>query len=114
MVNYLDSDGKKIEKGFYERNSCTDDRMFFKAILRGEIVYFTGQYQEETGKPIVNIKDYKIRNVSMEYDENDCRKLIPVSAEEIKSKIKKLRRNANWLEKNLKNNFPRQNSISPS
>ena len=89
MIEYLDGNGKKLEKGFY------------KPVNLQDLVYFTGRYGEE-GLPIFDTRN-EGENLSSQLDTHLVRRLVRFSKETIHDKIKELKKQTNWLEEKLKN-----------
>lgn len=87
MVEYLDMDNKKLEKGFYSYTGTED------------LVYFTGEYNEESKFPIFE----------KEKDEGDkgelpifvVRRLYKIAKEETRERLSKLKKTTQWLEKRV-------------
>jgi hypothetical protein len=96
MANYIDNNGKKIEKGFYRENHS------------GNLVYFTGKYDKETKFPVFE-KENEIGNQKF-FPLHVVRGLCKLNNKEIEEKLNNLKLNdkkeeASWLEKKLKENI---------
>jgi hypothetical protein len=87
MVRYNDNKGKKIQKGFYRYSNS------------GNLIYFTGKYDEDTKLPIFE-KDSEIENTKI-FPNHVTIQLCRIYRREIRKTIKELKEKTNWLEKKL-------------
>ena len=93
MANYVDNNGKKIEKGFYRENHF------------GNLIYFTGNYDKETKFPVFE-KENEIGNTKL-FPLHVVRGLYKLNKKEIEEKLNALKLNDkketySWLEEKLK------------
>jgi hypothetical protein len=87
MKEYLDREGKKLEKGFYTFTQT------------GRLEYFTGNYNQD-GLPLFD--DIENINKPKAFFCHNVMRLIGVSKDEIKKKINDLEKEKSWMEQKLK------------
>jgi hypothetical protein len=107
MVNYIDSKGKKIEKGFYETP-------FVRGLPGeggqegGEIIYFTGKFDKKNNPIVICSSDYDTknkRNYSLKerpYNKDWFNDLKRVDTDKINKKVEDLELKLNWFKETLK------------
>jgi hypothetical protein len=89
MEEYLDAEGKKLEKGFY-KNKVDDD-----------IIYFTGEYNKNRD-PVFEINDYLLSNFHLPLQGGSGVLLNKINKKEVEEIINRSKNKINWLEEKLK------------
>jgi uncharacterized alpha/beta hydrolase family protein len=88
MIEYLDEDGKKLEKEFYSYPDSDN------------LVYFTGKYDEKTGLPIFEIETEMGNERGLPFFV--VKRLYKIPKEDVREKLLELKQKTNWLEEKLK------------
>lgn len=87
MIEYLDKDDKKLEKGFY----------IFQE--KGDLFYFTGKYDEKEGFPLFEREQDKGEEKGLPVF--SVRRLYKIAKQEAREKLQELKKKTNWLERRV-------------
>jgi hypothetical protein len=87
MIKYLDGERKKLEEGLY------------KNVENNSLLYFTGNYNDHSA-PVFE-RGEKPGEEYLIYG-SDVGNLFRLNKSEVKKIVQKLRENASWIEKKLK------------
>jgi len=106
MGEYLDSEGRKMKKGFYRTIPIRQENL--RMSDGGEIHYFTGKFDEKGYPLVISIDNIDIDEI-YSYSKHWVQFLERINPEEINKKINKLEVERNWFKAKLKDNLQNNN-----